>query len=348
MPEKLFLQWNDFKENVNSAFGRLRDDKEFTDVTLAFEDGEQMEAHRVILAISSPLFENILQRSKHPHPLIYLAGFKSEDMMAILDFVYFGEAKVDQENLDSFLTIAEELKLKGITGQTSSGAEKLLNRPQAEQKEPTAQRDVNNGDVFIFSDLYKRQRLTNTLETAFPDQIGGALQALEDKAKSMMERSKNTIKMENESRQNLPFAKCVETVAEKLKPMSLTGQTSSDVEKLLNKTQAEQKDVSNAPTTNTREIVSRELAIPDLEETVKSMMEKSDNVLIRALIQPNGKRKQTKAFVCKVCRKEGLSHHIKDHIEVYHLEGITIPCDNCENYFSTRHNLRNHKAKCTK
>ena len=346
MPEKLYLQWNDFKENVNSAFGRLRDDKEFTDVTLAFEDGEQMEAHRVILAISSPLFENILQRSKHPHPLIYLAGFKSEDMMAILDFVYFGEAKVDQENLDSFLTIAEELKLKGITGQTSSGAEKLLNRPQAEQKEPTAQRDVNNDDVFIFSDLYKRQRLTNTLETAFPDQIGGALQALEDKAKSMMERSKNTIKMENESRQNLPFAKCVETVAEKLKP--ITGQTSSDVEKLLNKTQAEQKDVSNAPTTNTREIVSRELAIPDLEETVKSMMEKSDNVLIRALIQPNGKRKQTKAFVCKVCRKEGLSHHIKDHIEVYHLEGITIPCDNCEKSFSTRHNLRNHKAKCTK
>ena len=38
MSEKLCLQWNDFKENVNSAFGRLRDDKEFTDVTLAYED----------------------------------------------------------------------------------------------------------------------------------------------------------------------------------------------------------------------------------------------------------------------------------------------------------------------
>ena len=38
---KLCLQWNDFKDNVNSAFGRLRDDKEFTDVTLACEDGQQ-------------------------------------------------------------------------------------------------------------------------------------------------------------------------------------------------------------------------------------------------------------------------------------------------------------------
>ena len=41
MSEKLCLQWNDFKANVNYAFGRLRDDNEFTDVTLACEDGQQ-------------------------------------------------------------------------------------------------------------------------------------------------------------------------------------------------------------------------------------------------------------------------------------------------------------------
>ena len=41
MSEKLCLQWNDFGANVNSAFGKLRDDKEFTDVTLACEDGQQ-------------------------------------------------------------------------------------------------------------------------------------------------------------------------------------------------------------------------------------------------------------------------------------------------------------------
>ena len=33
MSEQLCLQWNDFKENVNSAFGRLREDQEFVDVT---------------------------------------------------------------------------------------------------------------------------------------------------------------------------------------------------------------------------------------------------------------------------------------------------------------------------
>ena len=79
-----------------------------------------MEAHKVILAASSPFFEKILQRNKHPRPLIYLRGFKSEDFVSILDFLYFGEANVYQENLDSFLAIADELKLKELTGQTSS------------------------------------------------------------------------------------------------------------------------------------------------------------------------------------------------------------------------------------
>ena len=52
MSEKLCLQWNDFKENLSSAFGRLGDDTEFVDVTLACEDGQQMRAHKFILAAS--------------------------------------------------------------------------------------------------------------------------------------------------------------------------------------------------------------------------------------------------------------------------------------------------------
>ena len=103
MSEKLCLQWNDFKESINSAFEKLREDKEFTDVTLACEDGQLIEGHKVILATSSPFFEKILQKSKHPHPLIYLKGFQSKDLASILDFLYLGEANVLQEDLDSSL-----------------------------------------------------------------------------------------------------------------------------------------------------------------------------------------------------------------------------------------------------
>ena len=123
MPQKLCLQWNDFQENVKVALVNLRSDKSFTDVTLACEDGQQLEAHRVILAASSPFFQKLLQNAKHPNPLIYMRGVKFEDLLAIIDFLYFGETNVFQENLDSFLSIAEELQLKGLMGKTGRDEE---------------------------------------------------------------------------------------------------------------------------------------------------------------------------------------------------------------------------------
>ena len=58
MSEKLCLQWNDYQENVKNAFASLRGVTDFVDVTLACEDGNHIEAHKVILAASSPFFEN--------------------------------------------------------------------------------------------------------------------------------------------------------------------------------------------------------------------------------------------------------------------------------------------------
>ena len=74
---------------MNSAFGVLRNDKEFSDLTLACEDGTQIETHKVILAASSPFFNKILKRNKHPHPLIYVRGIKADELVAIIDFLYF-------------------------------------------------------------------------------------------------------------------------------------------------------------------------------------------------------------------------------------------------------------------
>ena len=84
--EKLCLQWNNFGDNIRSSFGELREDKDFTDVTLACEDGQQVEAHKVVLIASSPFFLNILKRNKHSQPLIYMRGVTSENITAMVNF----------------------------------------------------------------------------------------------------------------------------------------------------------------------------------------------------------------------------------------------------------------------
>ena len=141
MLEKLCLQWNDFKDSALTAFRLLRDDKDFADVTLVSEDGEQVEAHKVILATSSPFFNKLLRRNKlHTHPLIFMRGVKYNDLEAIVEFIYFGETNVDQENLDSFLAIAEELQLKGLV---ETNVEEKKSETIPEEENPVFKKETN-------------------------------------------------------------------------------------------------------------------------------------------------------------------------------------------------------------
>jgi len=115
--EKFCLRWNDFESNISVAFRELRDEKDFFDVTLACEDS-QVSAHKVILSACSPFFRNVLRKNPHQHPLLYLKGVKYQEMLSVLNFMYQGEVNVAQEELNSFLAVAEELRVKGLTQNT--------------------------------------------------------------------------------------------------------------------------------------------------------------------------------------------------------------------------------------
>jgi len=112
--EKFCLRWNEFENNISKAFGELRGDKDFVDVTLACDDN-QLQAHKVILSACSPLFRSLFKKNHHQHPLLFLRGVKYEDILAVLDFIYHGEVNIAQESLNSFLAVAEDLQIKGLT-----------------------------------------------------------------------------------------------------------------------------------------------------------------------------------------------------------------------------------------
>jgi len=119
--EMFCLRWNDFERNIICSFKEIRDDSSFFDVTLAC-DNEQIQAHKVILSACSPLFRDILLRNPHQHPLVYLKGVKYTDLQSLLDFMYHGEVNVAQEQLNSFLAVAEEFKIKGLTQKQSNNS----------------------------------------------------------------------------------------------------------------------------------------------------------------------------------------------------------------------------------
>ena len=127
--EKFCLKWNDFEHNVSSAFDTIREEKDFFDVTLVC-DNKQVEAHKVIIAACSPFFKSILRRNPHQHPLLYLKGVLYDDLVSVLQFMYKGEVNIAQEQLNSFLAVAEDLQVKGLTQDGQNGGA----RPEASSK----------------------------------------------------------------------------------------------------------------------------------------------------------------------------------------------------------------------
>ena len=194
--EKLCLQWKDFQSNLNQAFKNLRKDIDFNDVTLACEDGSQVEAHKVVLAASSPIFQNLLRKNKHSHPLIYMRGVKAHDLLAIVDFLYFGEANVFQENLDSFLSIAEELQLEGLMGKSEDqGKEHQEAFPTSTPANPAYVTAKDKTHTVERATKYPTTNDTGTAErtVALKGDFSGDLSQLETQIGSMMEMSQNLV-----------------------------------------------------------------------------------------------------------------------------------------------------------
>ena len=112
--EKFSLKWNDFQTNVSSSFSKLRTEKDFFDVTLVSDDEVHIASHKVVLSASSDFFKNILRKSAHTNPLIYLSGVQAKELNFVMDYIYDGEVQIYQNDLDSFLDIANKLKIDGL------------------------------------------------------------------------------------------------------------------------------------------------------------------------------------------------------------------------------------------
>jgi len=136
--EAFCLKWNDFQGSISSSLGSLRTTSDLLDVTLQCGT-ESLQCHRLVLSACSDWFKTVFRAlpAITQHPVIVLWEATARDMALLLDFMYNGEVNVKQENLNSFLALAEKLSVRGLTqGQGGGGSpEKDRERP----KEPGRQ-----------------------------------------------------------------------------------------------------------------------------------------------------------------------------------------------------------------
>ena len=172
MDDQLYLQWNDYKSNISSTFKDLRQENDFYDVTLACEDDKQIQAHKLVLASSSSFFKNILRKNPHQHPLLYLKGINSKELTSLLEFVYVGEIHIGQQDLESFLVAAEDLKIKGLTQGTKNGPKESSNsKPIRKRKEPSYDPVAEDEDIQEVTEIKtEHTNAVTTTEDTYPEQ----------------------------------------------------------------------------------------------------------------------------------------------------------------------------------
>ena len=96
------------------------------DVTLACDDDHQLEAHKLVLASCSQVFKSILTKKRVQNQLIYLRGLSKQDLDYMVEYIYQGEVNVMQDQLQRFLQVATDFKLKGLTDVQDSDFNHLI------------------------------------------------------------------------------------------------------------------------------------------------------------------------------------------------------------------------------
>ena len=172
MSETFQLKWDDFQSNASSSFESLRNEDYLHDVTLVGDDNCEIFAHKLVLSACSEYFKNIFKNRKVQTGtlLLCLNGTSSKDLNNILDYIYFGEVKIQEEELERFLDISQRFKLNGL-----NEANKAFLKTESTDESPTRneeqfQESSRIGTSTIKEDLYVENKID----------IGNIYQQIED------------------------------------------------------------------------------------------------------------------------------------------------------------------------
>ncbi|XP_053628321.1 protein tramtrack, beta isoform isoform X11 [Cherax quadricarinatus] len=109
----LSLSWNNHRATFCHILSTLREKERYTDVTVAC-DGKFYQVHKLVLSTCSEYFEKIFENTPCKHPVIVLKDVQTDELEALLSYMYEGAVSVAQNDLARLIKAAEVLRIKGL------------------------------------------------------------------------------------------------------------------------------------------------------------------------------------------------------------------------------------------
>ena len=372
--EKFHLESNDFRNKLNQHLRDLRNDTDFCDITLVSDDNEQIQAHKVILATFSTFFDNILKQNKHPHPLIIMKEIKCNELVAILDFLYFGEVQVSQNDLANFFKAAEGLQIEGLEDEEEESTEietavKEYNQHCQEKPDTNKQEEVTRdllGEVqqqpLLEEDQGQYKVETDSQQLSSISQVQSNNVDFQTQLVSKMEKvyggwrcavcSKDEINLvlRKDDMEDHVEAKHLEKQFQVMWKCETCDKIHKTRTGLRNHVGKRHKQVSYKSQAEIGEIKEIKLQINPANVDGNETGDLSDYTKITHVIdeqiEPMIEKYGIKQWICKICGKiANCKTNIKCHVEANHLKRGSYLCPECGKNIQSRNGLWTHISR---
>lgn len=307
------MKWKDFEQHLVLSQKDLYVNRQFTDVTLVSDDLVQFPSHRTVLAEASPVLRPLLQINFSGSPVLFLKGIKSYHLEKLLEFVYLGEASVDEDTeievqkMLSDLEIIQESNIKFKLGIETSNATKL-------QKLDFLSYENENECNFQGED-YSHVRENESQE------IGGVDEQkyFNDDINTTLEEDLNfTVKTTVNENQDTMTCEGTRPKLEEPKIEQMSKGKGNKVKKSKRKPE-EPAECSDC----------------NIKFTTKRSFQRHWNVI-----------HELKFVSCDECGKQLRGRDaLKTHRQALHMEKVYYECDKCHKKFTIRKSLGNHKRE---
>ena len=168
------LSWADHSSNLRRF---LSSDTALHDVTLICDDGQQVGAHRAVLAAGSQFFRDLFSSNpaNNSPPWLYLRGVSLAELESVITFLYHGELQLPEEEIEKFVTLAKDLKLNVV--QESIKLESVRERieiPHGNTEQSIIYQYLKQETTEIAEDMAVQFEKVNskTEDKKLPDQLG--------------------------------------------------------------------------------------------------------------------------------------------------------------------------------
>ena len=319
------------------ALEDLRQTGEHCDVSLYTENGNVLEAHKVILSLHSSVFRRMLNTNSSMRPLLYMRGISTEIMTSIVNFIYTGSIDIERNNVDEFFEVGEDLNVNGLTGFTNKKNKK---------------EDVNQNNLLPFSSVEQYRNLVAEKSNIRLEDINFTSA---DKDGDLPCTEFNTARdLEDDS---ILEEDKIQYESKTVKEMQESGETNNTLSfsnlTINNGTESEQYedlilddeeyDSHNESsrrkydTHHDDEAALMRIGINDVEVTMLHV--------IKTMNQNFHRDKIEDVFQCNHCSRNEISKsRIKEHV-TKHIDGITFHCLTCPKQISGFATFRRHMRK---